>query len=100
MDLNTAKNVLSDCECTQSHMQWELDLSAWLLTAVSLSLHSALGLTDSENEGYSAVKCDTFICVKYCESVAYRVGGGFNPPPRNSEGPPKSCQTQPYCENC
>ena len=36
----------------------------------------------------------------YC-SVAYRqAGGGFNPPtPRNSEGPPKSCQTQPDCEN-
>ena len=29
-----------------------------------------------------------------------RFGGGFNPPPpRNSEGPPKSCQTQPDCEN-
>ena len=26
--------------------------------------------------------------------------GGFKPPPRNSEGPPKSCQTQPDCENC
>jgi len=27
--------------------------------------------------------------------------GGLNPlPPRNSEGPPKSCQTQPDCENC
>ena len=28
--------------------------------------------------------------------------GGFNPPPhfpQNSEGPPKSCQTQPDCEN-
>ena len=25
---------------------------------------------------------------------------GFKPPPRNSEGPPKSCQTQPDCENC
>jgi len=25
---------------------------------------------------------------------------GFNPPPRNSEGHPKSCQTQPDCENC
>ena len=25
--------------------------------------------------------------------------GGFNPP-RNSEGPPKSCQTQTDCENC
>ena len=30
-------------------------------------------------------------------------GGGFggsNPLPPNSEGPPKSCQTQPDCENC
>jgi len=27
--------------------------------------------------------------------------GGFKPPPpRNSEGPTKSCQTQPDCENC
>ena len=26
--------------------------------------------------------------------------GVFNPPPRNSDGPPKSCQTQPDCENC
>ena len=34
-------------------------------------------------------------------SVAYRGGvGGSNPPPRNSEVPPKSCQTQPHCENC
>ena len=29
-----------------------------------------------------------------------REGWGFNPPPpRNPEGPPKSCQTQPDCEN-
>ena len=29
-------------------------------------------------------------------------GGRFGvfKPPRNSEGPPKSCQTQPDCENC
>ena len=26
-------------------------------------------------------------------------GGGSTPPPRNSEGHPKSCQTQLYCEN-
>ena len=29
----------------------------------------------------------------------WRTEGGFKPP-RNSEGPPKSCQTQPDCENC
>ena len=29
-------------------------------------------------------------------------GGGFGvfEPPRNYEGPPKSCQTEPDCENC
>ena len=39
---------------------------------------------------------------KCLSAVAYRGGvfGGFNPPPRNFEGPPKSCQTQPDCENC
>ena len=26
--------------------------------------------------------------------------GVFKPPLRSSEGPPKSCQNQPYCENC
>jgi len=30
-------------------------------------------------------------------SVAYR---GEDPPPLNSEGPPKSCETRPDCENC
>ena len=36
-------------------------------------------------------------------TVVYRGGvWGFKPPPlpRNSEGPPKSCQTQPDYENC
>jgi len=28
------------------------------------------------------------------------LGCSTPPPPRNSEGPPKSCQTQPDCENC
>jgi len=37
-------------------------------------------------------------------AVAYRKGGGVwgvqtPPTPRNSEGPPKSCLTQPDCEN-
>ena len=27
-------------------------------------------------------------------------GGGPSTPPQNSKGPPKSCQTQPDCENC
>jgi len=36
--------------------------------------------------------------------VQWRTEGGgfgvFKPPPRNSESPPKSCQTKPDCENC
>ena len=47
-----------------------------------------------------------YSCVRYCvaerrawwTTPAYR--GGFKPlPPRNSEDPPKSYQTQPDCEN-
>ena len=33
-------------------------------------------------------------------SVAYRGGCWGSTLPRNSGGPPKSCQTQPDCENC
>ena len=36
------------------------------------------------------------------KAVAYQGGGfgGSTPPPRNSEGPPVSSQTQSDCENC
>jgi len=45
---------------------------------------------------------------KHCTAYMLAVGqwrtegsfGVFKPPPPNSEGPPKSCQTQPDCENC
>jgi len=46
---------------------------------------------------------------KYCDVYAprqWRTEGGWGgsnsalPPFRKSEGPPKSCQTQPDCENC
>jgi len=45
---------------------------------------------------------------EYCDVYAprqWRIGGwgvwgGSTAPPRNSEGPSKSCQTQPDCENC
>jgi hypothetical protein len=43
-----------------------------------------------------------YLAYEQLQAVAYR-GGGLGcstPPPRNSEGPPKSCQTQPDCENC
>jgi len=36
-----------------------------------------------------------------CPPVTYRGGVGVQTHPlRNSEGPPKSCQTQPDCEIC
>jgi len=40
-----------------------------------------------------------------CQDSGVPGGGGVwgvqtSPPPGNSEGPPKSCQTQPDCENC
>ena len=38
-------------------------------------------------------------------TMQWRTGGeglgcSIPPTPRNSKGPPKSCQTQPDCENC
>jgi hypothetical protein len=48
-------------------------------------------------QGYDAMRIPTDL--EQSTTVAYR-GGGSTPPPRNSEGPPKSCQTQPDCENC
>ena len=38
-------------------------------------------------------------CV-YLVQSKWRTEGGVRPPLRNSEGLPKSCQTQPDCENC
>ena len=55
-----------------------------------------------EEEGY--VNVDTEYTVKHrmwptSSGVPRGWFGGSNHP-RNSEGPPKSCQTQPDCENC
>ena len=48
-------------------------------------------------------KTDCSVYLELCKPVAYR-GRGVEvfkpPPPRNSEGPLKSCQTHPDCENC
>ena len=44
-------------------------------------------------------ECDLKDHVSFCSGVPG--GGGFKLPlPRNSEGPQKSCQTQPDCEKC
>ena len=55
------------------------------------------GLNNARYCRYSDMSC------WWVETVEYRGGlGGSKPPkpPGNSEGPPKSCQTQPDCENC
>jgi len=51
--------------------------------------------------------CDISYVQKYIAQLydrkQWRTGGGevqTPPPPRNSEGPLKSCQTQSDCENC
>ena len=41
------------------------------------------------------------MCYIFCVQWRTEEGGwGVQTPPRHSEGPPKWCQTQPYCENC
>ena len=62
----------------------------------SLSLHSAP--LDSSTDLFCRNCCLTTMQLSFLVPLAYR--GGSTPPPRNSEGPPKSCQTQPDCENC
>ena len=59
-----------------------------MTTATSSTLPTVTGLPET--------------CVGLLFSVASGVPGGVwvVQPPRNSEGPPKSCQTQPNCENC
>ena len=41
------------------------------------------------------IKCRRDFTVYLLYTVAYWRGGVLKPPPRNSEGPPKSCQIQP-----
>jgi len=51
---------------------------------------------------WEVTQCNLVQVIFRCSGVP-RVGlGGSDtpPPPRNSESPPKSCQTQPDCENC
>ena len=50
------------------------------------------------NARFSLGKCN---CISF-QAVAFRGRGGVGvfKPPRNSEGPSKSCLTQPNCENC
>ena len=42
------------------------------------------------------------LCTYRCDDTQWCTEGrlGCSTPPRNSEGPLKSCQTQPDCENC
>jgi len=64
---------------------------------------SRLIMTDRQT-GMDSCTCKQLLRVRKCNGfLLWHTGGGgfkFLPPPRNSEGPPKSCQTQPDCENC
>ena len=58
---------------------------------VNTRFNSVLEVLMDTNE----MKYDTFIVREILPTtVVYRGGGGFKPPR------PKSCQTQPNCENC
>ena len=66
--------------------QWVVGTSAGQKQAEREALHSTSYSVRLENEHWRT-----------------EGGGGLrssNPPPRNSEGPPKSCQTYVDCENC
>ena len=80
---------------------WVLILSRYFSVATCLSNYTYRtshrgSQTDKVKVCLGARGCG-FVCC--CVTVAYRGGWGVHPP-RNSESPPKSCQTQPDCENC
>ena len=74
--------------------------------SISVSVDSC---TDSRMRYHSLTHSwATLRCAQYNSSLftlsfffsgVPRGGLGCSNPPRNSEGPPKSCQTQPDCEN-
>ena len=61
--------------------------------------HTVVQLTFIGNNLGELTKLKRYL-IQDSQSVAHRGGEGSTPPPRNSEGPPKSCKTQPDCENC
>jgi len=48
----------------------------------------------------SWLNSNSVISLCICVAYQWRTEGGGSNPLRNSEGPPKSCQKQPDCENC
>ena len=49
---------------------------------------------------YSSCSVVSFVSPNQWRTEGGEVSAIQTPHPRNSEGPPKSCQTQPDCENC
>ena len=73
------------------------------IQGVFWNVHLSLGMWVVETlRFYPNTLLHSFLSVIFTwMSVAYW-GGWFGvfKPPQNSEGPPKSCQTHPDCENC
>jgi len=63
----------------------------------STSVALATSPTEEEEEEEEEVPTFTLTPAAACSGIPK---GGSNTPPRNSEGPPKLCETQPNCENC
>jgi len=118
---------LSDGGCLQNLVRscrWTIvpRQSFWITLYIELILAESdwrqIGIAESAarpavtRNGPSDVWCDLSYKIMPLYSSSYsrhtsrnRRGGGRGlgfqtPPVRNSEGPPKSCQTQPDCEKC
>ena len=82
-----------------SAWQWYMPLKS----AKSFLLHSCLKIEvlPCIKQVASELRRPTvFISTHQWRTEGAWVWGVQPPPPRNSEGPPKSCQTQPDCEKC
>ena len=91
--------------CNRQDTQWTYNLTLWGRSR-NVYTSSTIPTAWYHFTLWESFYCDFMLlpkieCVKSTVAVAYRGGlWGVQPPPRTSEGPPKSCQTQPDCENC
>jgi len=110
---NNCSAVANTCLRTKRHNichPWYMLASTFQTVLVSedattlISSKQSVGYAGQNSHSY--ISCCRVSVEEICFAtifapVAYRGGiWGVNPPPpRNSEGPPKSCQTHPDCEN-
>ena len=75
------------------------------MSCAEIKFHNAFKFNSSHKlvVSFGPITTDGFknTLLRWCISGAYRGEvSDLTPTPRNSEGPPQSCQTQPDCENC